>query len=125
MMMEADICLANARDYNAPRNSDNISAYEQARFIPDRLADPVMLTRASHDMMERILRNHIEDICVDVALHDDRAVFDELIERGFVNADNLDAIIDRVTRLRDAASSAYLLEAKRERFGGRTNDYEL
>ena len=122
---QLDICLANARDYNSPRNPANISAYEQARFILGRLADPVMLTRASRNMMERILRNHIEDVCVDVALHDDRAVFDELIERGFVNAGNLDAIIDRVTRLRDAASSAYLLEAKRERFGGRTYDYDL
>ena len=122
---QLDICLANARDYNKPRSSANISAYEQVRFILGRLDDPVMLTRASRDMMERLLRNHIEDICVDVALHDDRAVFDELIERGFVNTGNLDAIIDRVTSLRDAASSAYLLEAKRERFGGRTYDYGL
>ena len=122
---QLDVCLANARDYNKPRNPANISAYEQARFILDRLADPVMLTRGTRDMMERILRNHIEDICVDVALHDDRSVFDDLIERGYVNATNIDAIIDRVTNLRDAASSAYLLEAKRERFGQRTNDYEL
>lgn len=122
---QLDVCLTRARDYNAPRDPDNISAYEQARFILGRLADPVMLTNGSRDMMEHILRNHIEDICVDVALHDDRVVFDELIGQGYVNADNLDAIIDRVTRLRDAASSAYLLEAKRERFGRRTNDYDL
>ena len=122
---QLDVCLTSARDYNAPRNPDNISAYEQARFILGRLADPVMLTNGSREMMERILRNHVEDICVDVALHDDRSVFDELIDRGYVNAANLDAIIDRVTKLRDAASSAYLLEAKRERFGQRANDYDL
>ena len=125
IMEQLDMCLANARDYNDPRKQGNISAYEQAKLILDRLADPVMLAGGVRDTMQRVLRNHIEDICVDVALHDDRAVFDELIERGYVNADNLDAIIERVTRLRDAASSAYLLEAKRERFGGRTFDYDL
>lgn len=122
---QRDICLANAHDYNAPRKPGNISAYEQARFILDRLDDPVMLTNGTRDMMQRLLRNHVQEICVDVALHDDRDVFDKLIERGYVNADNLDAIIERVTTLRDAASSAYLLEAKRERFGGRTYDYDL
>lgn len=122
---QLDICLANARDYSAPRSPSNISAYEQARLILGRFADPVLLTRAARDTMERLLRNHIEDICVDVALHDDRTVFDDLIERGFVNAENLDAIIERVTKLRDAVSSAYLLEAKRMRFGGRTYDYDL
>ncbi|MBQ9000875.1 MAG: leucine-rich repeat protein [Eggerthellaceae bacterium] len=122
---QLDMCLANARDYNAPRKPGNISAYEQARLILDRLADPVMLAGGVRETMMRLLRNHIEDICVDVALHDDRTVFDELIERGYVNADNLDAIIERVTKLRDAASSAYLLEAKRERFGGPVHDYDL
>lgn len=122
---QRDICLANAHDYNAPRKPGNISAYEQARFILERLDDPVMLTKGTRDMMERLLRNHIQQICVDVALHDDRDVFDKLIERGYINADNLDEIIERVTTLRDAASSAYLLEAKRERFGGRTHDYDL
>ena len=125
IVKQLDLCLANARDYNAPNKPGNISAYEQTRLILDRLADPVMLANGVRETMQRLLRNHIEDICVDVALHDDRAVFDELIERGFVNAANLDAIIDRVTKLRDAASSAYLLEAKRERFGSRTYDYDL
>lgn len=122
---QLDICLANAHDYNSPDNPSNISAYEQARFILGRLEDPVMLTRGARDMMEFILRNHIQDICVDVALHDDRTVFDALIKQGYVNSENLDEVIERVTKLRDAVSTAYLLEAKRERFGKQKRDYDL
>ena len=122
---QLDLCLVNARDYNAPGKSDNISAYAQAKFILDRLDDSVMLSAHTKSMMERLLRNNIEDICVDVALHDDRAVLGELVDRGFVNADNLEGVIERVGALRDAATSAFLLETKRERFSGTMFDYDL
>lgn len=125
MIEQLDLCLVNARDYNAPGKSDNISAYAQAKFILDRLDDPVMLSAHTKSMMERLLRNNIEDICVDVALHDDRAVLGELVDRGFVNAGNLEGVIERVGALRDAATSAFLLETKRERFSGTMFDYDL
>ena len=125
MMEQLDLCLMNARDYNVPGKLDNISAYAQAKLILDRLDDPVMLKPRNKLMMERVLRDNIVDICVDVALYDDRSILDDLIVRGFVNADNLDEVIERVGSLRDAATSAYLLEAKRERFARNTFDYDL
>ena len=125
IMEQLDLCLVNARDYNVPNKSDNISAYAQAKLLLDRLDDPVMLTPHNRSMMERVLRNNIEDICVDVALYDDRAVLGDLIDRGFVNADNLEGVIERVGALRDAATSAFLLETKRERFSGTMFDYDL
>ena len=125
MVEQLDLCLVNARDYNAPGKPDNISAYAQARLILDRLDDPVMLTAHTKMMMERVLRNNIEDVCVDVALYDDRAVLGELIDRGFVNAGNLEGVIERVGALRDAATSAFLLETKREKFSDNVFDYDL
>ena len=125
MMEQLDLALVNARDYNAPGKRDNISAYAQAKLILDRLDDPVMLTSNNRTMMERVLRNNIEDICLDVALYDDRGVLEDLIERGFVNEGNLERVIERVGALRDAATSAYLLEAKRERFSHSVSDYDI
>ena len=125
IMEQLDLSLVNARDYNVPGKSDNINAYTQAKLILDRFDDPIMLTSYNRTMMERVLRSNIEDICVDVALHDDRSVLEDLIDRGFVNADNLEGVIERVNKLKDAASTAYLLEAKREKFSGTAFDYDL
>ncbi len=123
---QLDICLANAHSYVITRDKkDDISAYEQVRLILDRLEDPFMLTAANRTSLERIVRNNIVDISVDVALHDDRATFDELVERGYVNPDNLDEIIERVTALRDAATSAHLLETKRLMCSESVFDYDL
>ncbi len=122
---QLDLCLVSARDYNVPGKSSNISAYAQAKLILDRLDDPVMLTNGNRAMMERVLRNNIEDICVDVALYDDRSVLDDLVDRGFVNAENFEGVIERVGALRDAATSAFLLETKRQKFAGDAFDYDL
>jgi len=114
-----------ARDYNAPMSSDNISAYEQVKLILGRMRDPILLTEVNRGTFVRLLRSHILDICVDIARHDDREAFNELVDRGFVNENNLDAIIDRVGRLQDAAMTAYLLEVKRMRFGQAAIDFDL
>ena len=125
LLDQLDICLTTAHNYNDSRDASQVSAYEQARLILERLNDPVMLSSSSRSALEKVLRDHVADICVDATLHDDRSVFDDLLGKGFVNAGNLDEIIDRVTALRDAATSAYLLEAKRVRFAQNAFDYDL
>lgn len=122
---QLDLCLANAHNYNSPDDPNCTSAYEHARLVLKRFDDPIMLSAANREGLEKLLRDNIVDVCVDVVLHDDRYVLDSLIERGFVNADNLDAIIEKVASLRDAANSAYLLEAKRRRFSRKAFDYEI
>ena len=125
IMAQYDNCIVNARDYYAPMSSDNISAYEQAKLILGRMNDPIMLTDVNRGMFERLLRNYIGEICTDIARHDDRAAMDELVERGFINEDNLESIIARVGRLQDAAMTAYLLEVKRLRFNKAIIDFDL
>ena len=66
---------------------------------------------------DRMLRDEIEDVCVALAKHDDRRTVDALVELGYLNADNLYCVIDRVGAVQDAAMTNYLLEIKRERFG--------
>ena len=119
-----DNCLAHAHDYhNTERNET--SAYEQARLIMARLKDPIMLTSINRSLFERLIREHLVEICVDVARHDDRAVVDDLCDFGFLNRDNLENVIVEVGRLQDAAMSGYLLELKRRRFGRAAFDFDL
>lgn len=125
VMAQYDICIVNARDYNAPRNPDNISAYEQAKLVLARLEDPIMLTPVNKSMFERLLRNYIDEICVDIARHDDREAINQLLDRGFVNESNLEEIIAKVGKLQDAAMTAYLLEVKRLRFNKAIMDFDL
>ena len=125
LMAQYDNCIVNARDYNAPRSTDNISAYEQVKLILARFEDPIMLTEVNRGMFERLLRNYIEEICVDIARHDDREAINSLVDRGFINEENLETIIARVSRLQDAAMTAYLLEVKRLRFNKAIVDFDL
>ena len=125
IMAQYDMCVINSHDYHSPRNTDSISIYDQVTRVIDRLRDPILLTQVNRDMYERLLRNYIVDICVDVARHDDREVIDYLVELGFVNGDNLEEIIVAVGKLQDAAMTGYLLEVKRRRFGRVAFDFDL
>ena len=119
-----DNCLAHAHDYhNTDRNETSV--YEQARCMVARLKDPIMLTEINKSLFERIIREHLVEICVDVARHDDRGVVDDLCDFGFLNSDNLEDVIVAVGRLQDAAMSGYLLELKRRRFGRAAFDFDL
>ena len=119
-----DNCLANAHNYHEPQ-ADEPSAYEQASLMLARLKDPIMLVPVNRSMFERIIREHIREICVDVARHDDRSVVDDLCDFGFINGDNIEDIVVAVGKLQDAAMSGYLLELKRRRFGRAAFDFDL
>ena len=118
-----DNCLAHAHDYNTQDSAT--SAYEQVRLIMARLKDPLMLVPVNRSVFERLVREHLIDICIDVARHDDRSVVDDLCDFGFLNRDNLEEVIVAVGRLQDAAMSGYLLELKRRRFGRAAFDFDL
>lgn len=119
-----DHCLVNARNYHAP-GDDDISAYDQIRLMLDRFKDPILFIPFIKSMFERLIREYLIDICVDVARHDDRSVINDLCDFGFLNRDNLEDVIVAVSRLQDAAMTGYLLELKRRRFGRAAFDFDL
>ena len=84
-----------------------------------------MLTEVNRGMFERLLRNYIVEICVDIARHDDRAALNALVDRGYINEGNLEGIIAEVGKLQDAAMTAHLLEVKRLRFNRAIMDFDL
>ena len=114
----------NASSFD-PANGGRLDIYEQSTRIVERMLDPVYMTPVHRAMCDRMLRDEIEDVCVALAKHDDRRTVDALVELGYLNADNLYCVIDRVGAVQDAAMTNYLLEIKRERFGQRAIDFDL
>lgn len=126
IMAQYDNCIAGARDYFAPGDSSNASAYEQVKLICERLRDSVLLTELNRRRYLDLISEHIEEICVDIARRDDRGALGELADLGLLNADNVNAVIEAVNRLQDASMTGYLLELKRIRFGRRrASDFDL
>ena len=80
------------------------------------MGDPFLLTRYNRKVYDRTISSRLERICVELTRHDDRATLDALVELGYLNADNIVGVIERVGRLQDAAMTAYLLEIQRTRF---------
>ena len=124
IMAQYDNCVVNAHDYRG-LGRDSISVYEQIRRIIARLEDPILLTNVNRSLFDRLIKEHIEEICVDISRHDDRQAIDSLITFGYLNEGNLETVITAVGRLQDAAMTAYLLEVKRRRFNKRTFDFDL
>ena len=120
-----DNCIAAARDYHAPGKSENASAYEQVKLIIDRLNDSVLLTDNSKRRYQTLVTSNIEEICTDIARHDDRVAMGQLADLGLLTADNLDSVVASVNKLQDAAMTGYLLEMKRIRFSDHAIDFDL
>lgn len=110
-----DASIVNASSFDS-MSEDGLDLYEQAKLVMNRLEDPVFLTDVNRGMYENILNNHIEDICVEVTKHDDRDSMNKLLDLGFLNADNILRVIDRISPIQDAAMIGFLLEVQRERF---------
>lgn len=124
IFLHYDNCIANCHSF-AVKRDDDLSAYEQAVLILGRLDDPIALTSSSRLMFDKILRDHLEAICVDIARHDDRGAMGKLVGHGYLNAGNIEGVLLAVRSLRDASMTGYLLELERLCFERDPFDYDL
>ena len=106
-------------------NEDQLSAYEQGTRVVARLSEPIFMTPNNKSLMEASVRNHLNEICVDAARHDDKSVIEGLIDLGFVDGDNIADVIEAVSAVQDASVTNYLLEQKQRRFGSSGIDFDL
>ena len=109
-----DNCIANSEEHYNMDPKVIMGLYDQSKRMIARLKDPVFMTPHMKSMLDNVFAKDIEPICEAVARCDDRAAIDDLLELGYLNAENLIGIIDRVGRLQDAAMTGYLLEKKRQ-----------
>lgn len=120
-----DTAITNGSSFDAAAER-GLDLYEQTTRLVQRLLDPVYLTEVNRQLCERFLRENAERACVELAKHDDREALEAMLDLGFLNVDNIYAVIDRVGALQDAAIVNYLLEARRVRFGQSIfDDFEL
>lgn len=119
-----DTAIINGSSFDA-LHAERLALYDQAVRLVKRLKDPLYLTDVNRTMCERVLKTSIADICVEAAKHDDRRLVDDLLNLGFIDNDNINEVIDRVGAVQDASMTGYLLEAKRERFGLASLDFDL
>ncbi|MBR5259149.1 MAG: leucine-rich repeat domain-containing protein [Eggerthellaceae bacterium] len=110
-----DTAVTNGSSFDSATEK-GLELYEQATRLLQRLLDPVFLAPVNRNLCERFLSNNVERICVALAKHDDRAAFDAMLDLGFLNADNIYAVIERIGAVQDATITNYLLEARRMRF---------
>lgn len=120
-----DNSIVSRTGFGGGDEDGKIGAYEQGRRIVERLKDPIFMSPTNRGLMESVLRSHIDEICIDVAKHDDKLVIEGLLDLGYINDDNIESIIDAVGRIQDASITNYLLEQKRSRFGANVLDFEL
>lgn len=119
-----DHSIINGNSFDA-QSEDGLDLYDRAIRVTQRLSDPVFLTNVNRSMYDRVLKNNVEAMCVEAAKHDDRKLIDAFFDLGYLDADNLLGVIDRVGALQDAAMTGHLLEAKRMRFGQDALDFDL
>ena len=125
VMAQYDTCIIAAHNFKATRNDSGVSVYEQAKLAIERLLDPVLLSKDNRARYARMFADNLPEICKEIARHDDRRALDELAGLGILNAGNLQDVIDEISTLQDVATTAYLLEMKRRRFGGAAIDFDL
>lgn len=119
-----DTSIVIASGFDAATD-ERLDLYEQGCHLVERLRDPVFMTAVNRELAERVLRDNVEELCVEAVRHDDRSLIDGLLDLGFLNESNLFAVIDRLSSLRDASITGYLLEVKRARFAGDALDFDL
>lgn len=119
-----DSAIINTGSFTT-EGDEAMGVYEKTTRILERLLDPVYMSEVNKEMCDLFLRTNIERISLEIAKHDDRRAIDALVELGYLNADNLNGVIDRIGAIQDAAMTGYLLELKRERFGQDAFDFDL
>ncbi len=106
-------------------SEQQLSAYEQGVRVVERLRDPGCMTPNNRSLMETSLRNHLVEVCVDAARHDDTSLIEGLLDLGFVDGGNIAEVIEAVSAVQDASVTNYLLEQKQRRFGASAIDFDL
>lgn len=119
-----DNAIVNASSFDS-KSSEGLSLYEQSTGIIARLLDPVFLSVVNRGLGERVLKRNIAKISASIAKRDDRRSIDALLDLGYINENNIYAVIESVGSLQDAGMTGYLLEVKRMRFGQDAFDFDL
>lgn len=118
-----DLTITNAAKFDA--DDEDLALYDQAKHLIGRMQNPIFLAPVHKDTIEKMFAFHLVDICIAIAKHDDRTAIDDLVELGYLNADNIYEVTDEIAKLQDAAMTGHMLRIIDERYGLDTKRFEL
>ena len=119
-----DLSITNAAKFDS-QEEDNLALYDQAKHLIARMKNPIFLAPVHKDTITKMFTFNLEEICVAIAKHDDRDAIDDLVDLGYLNADNICDVCDEVAKLQDAAMTGHMLKIIKDRFGLDTKRFEL
>jgi hypothetical protein len=119
-----DAAIINASSFDQ-KSARGLSLYSQVKKAIRRVKNPVFMAEVNKSLYENLFSVKIKLICVSVAKRDDKESLNDLLELGYINAENIADVIESVSALKDASITDYLLEMKRVNFGRRASDFDL
>jgi hypothetical protein len=96
-----------------------------AQILIRRLIQPIKLSKSRREMYERIIEHHISEICAYYAACDEMGAYEVLVDLGFLQRGNIDAMIRHISLREETKATGYLLELKHRRFGVSSPDFSL
>lgn len=118
-----DNTIVNASSFDSATEA-SLDAYEQVQHLLSRLKDPIFMSQSNKNLAISVLEKRLKDFCIEIARHDNKSLFDKLIDLNIINEQNIDSIIEVVTCLKDATVTNYLLDAKRNLSGNDKIDFD-
>lgn len=98
---------------------------QTAQAMLQRLKSERCLEPAAARLFRTRLASALEGVCLNFGASSYWQGFDQLIDVGLLGEQNITHIVDILTRYGDAPAAGYLLQAKRQRFGGRSWEYGI
>lgn len=90
-----------------------------------RLKSPVLLSEQMRQTYDGYIREHLEEILLDIGQREDLERLSDLAELGYFTEDNMDFCVDVIGRVQNAKLTGYLLTWQQEHFGTLEFDFSL
>lgn len=90
-----------------------------------RLKSPVLLSEQMRQTYDGYIREHLEEILLDIGQREDLERLSDLAELGYFTEDNMDFCVNVIGRVQNAKLTGYLLTWQQEHFGTLEFDFSL
>lgn len=90
-----------------------------------RLRAPVLLSEQMSQIYDSYIREHLEEILLDIGQREDLDRLSDLAELGYFTEENMDFCVDVIGRVQNAKLTGYLLTWQQEHFGTSEFDFLL
>lgn len=120
-----DNAIVSRSGFDIATEAEQLSAYEQACLVLERLKDPVLISKTNLNLMESVMQKQLLEICIDTTRQDDKSLIADLFNLGYLNKENVPDVVEAINSMQDASMTNYILDENNRRFGAASIDFEL